>query len=109
MLGAAGVIAQFVAGKAARDALFLARFDVTDLPLMVMAASVFSIACALLMSRAMSRVSPVRLLPLAFVASAVLVVLEWMLGRTSPGRAPSSSISTCSGWPRCSSRGSGRC
>ena len=84
MLGAAGVIAQFVAGKAARDALFLARFDVTDLPLMVMAASVFSIACALLMSRAMSRVSPVRLLPLAFVASAVLVVLEWMLGRTSP-------------------------
>jgi AAA family ATP:ADP antiporter len=84
MIGAAGVIAQFVAGKAARDALFLARFDITQLPLMVMAASVFSIACALAMSRAMSRVPPVRLLPFAFVASGGLIVLEWLLGTAYP-------------------------
>ena len=84
MLGAAAVIAQFVAGKATRDALFLARFEVTQLPLMVMAASVFSIACALAMSRVMSRVPPARLLPLVFVGSAVLILLEWVLGTANP-------------------------
>ncbi len=84
MLGAAAVIAQFVAGKAARDALFLARFEVTQLPLMVMAASAFSIACAFAASRAMGRLSPARLLPLAFVGSAVLILLQWGLAATSP-------------------------
>jgi AAA family ATP:ADP antiporter len=84
MIGAAAVIAQFVGGKATRDALFLARFDVTQLPLMVMAASVFSIACAFLMSRGMSRVSPGRILPVAFVGSAALVLLEWMIGTAYP-------------------------
>jgi len=84
MLGAAGVIAQFVAGKAARDALFLARFEVTQLPLMVMAGSVFSIACALLMSRVMSRTPPARILPFAFAGSAVLVLLEWVLATAHP-------------------------
>ena len=84
MLGAAAVIAQFVAGKATRDALFLARFEVTQLPLMVMAASAFSIACAFAASRAMGRLSPARLLPIAFVGSAVLILLQWGLAATSP-------------------------
>ena len=84
MLGAAAVIAQFVAGKAARDALFLARFEITQLPLMVMGASVFSIACAVGMSRVMSRIAPGRILPLAFVGSAVLVLLEWGLATANP-------------------------
>ena len=38
------VTAQFVGGKAARDALFLAQLDVTSLPAMVIATSIFSIA-----------------------------------------------------------------
>ena len=84
MFGAGAVIAQFVAGKATRDALFLARFEITQLPLMVMAASVFSIACALLMSRAMSRFASPRLLPLAFVGSAALVLVEWLVGTVNP-------------------------
>jgi hypothetical protein len=85
MLGAAAVIAQFVGGKAARDALFLAQFDVTALPLMVMAGSVFSIACAFLMSWVMKRLPPSRLVPAAFTGSAILIVLEWMAGALDPG------------------------
>ena len=84
MFGAAAVVAQFVAGKATRDALFLARFEITQLPLMVMAASAFSIACALAMSRVMSRIPPARILPLAFVGSAVLILLEWVLATARP-------------------------
>ena len=78
MVGAAAILAQFVGGKATRDALFLARFDVTTLPVMVMAASVFSIACALLMSRLLRRVAPARVLPAAFLASGALFLLEWL-------------------------------
>ncbi len=84
MIGAAAVLGQFVGGKAARDALFLARFDVTDLPFMVMAGSVFSIASAFLMSRVLRRVPPARLLPAAFAGSAVLFLLEWALGAAQP-------------------------
>ena len=84
MIGAAAVLGQFVGGKAARDALFLARFDITALPSMVMAASVFSIACAFLMSRVLRRVPPTRLLPAAFGGSAVLFLLEWVLGAAHP-------------------------
>jgi ATP:ADP antiporter, AAA family len=84
MVGAAAVLGQFVGGKAARDALFLARFDVTALPAMTMAGSVFSIACAFLMSRALRRVAPAQLLPAAFVASGVLFLLEWVLGAAKP-------------------------
>jgi len=87
MFGAAAVIAQFVAGKATRDALFLARFEITQLPLMVMAASVFSIACAVAMSRWMSRVPPARILPSAFVGSGILVLLEWVLATSRPRAA----------------------
>jgi len=84
MVGAAAILGQFVGGKAARDALFLARFDVTALPVMTMAGAVFSIACAFLMSRVLRRVSPARLLPAAFVGSGALFLLEWVLGTVHP-------------------------
>lgn len=42
MLCAAAVTAQFVGGKATRDALFLTTFDVTALPTMLIATSVCS-------------------------------------------------------------------
>lgn len=84
MAGAGAVIGQFVAGKAARDALFLSRFDVTSLPVMVMAGSVFSILVALAMSRAMSRVAPSRLLPYVFILSAGLLIGVWAIGSIQP-------------------------
>ena len=54
--GAVG--AQFVAGKAARDALFLANLDVTALPTMVVATAAFSILLVALSSRGLRRVPP---------------------------------------------------
>src|SRR5262245_12578293 len=65
-LSAAALIAHQVAGKAARDALFLSYFPVSGLGWMVMAASVISIALGFAGSRLMSSIVPGRLVPRAF-------------------------------------------
>jgi hypothetical protein len=78
------VTAQFVGGKAARDALFLAQMDVTSLPAMVIATSIFSIALVAVNAKGISRVSPARFVPWAFAVSAVLLVAEWLLTFSSP-------------------------
>ena len=75
-LAAVLVIAGQVAGKAARDAIFLGQFHVTRLPILVMVASVLSMAGALGMSVILSRRSPGRIIPLATVGSAALLVAE---------------------------------
>jgi ATP:ADP antiporter, AAA family len=81
----AGVVtAQFVAGKAARDALFLAQLDVTSLPSMVIATSIFSIALVAVNAKGVSRLSPARFVPWAFAVSAVLLLGEWLLTFSSP-------------------------
>jgi len=79
MLSAAAVTAQFVGGKAIRDALFLANLDVTSLPLMVIGAAAFSLAVVFLNARLASRLSPARLVPLFFVWSAAVWLIEWAL------------------------------
>jgi hypothetical protein len=79
MLSAAAVTAQFVGGKAIRDALFLANLDVTSLPLMVIGAAAFSLAVVFLNARLTSRLSPSRLVPLFFVWSAAVWLIEWAL------------------------------
>ena len=78
------VTAQFVAGKAARDALFLAQVDITSLPAMVIATSIFSIALVAVNAKGVSRLSPARFVPWAFAVSAVLLVLEWVLTFSAP-------------------------
>ena len=50
------ITAQFIAGKAARDAFYLAQFDVTSLPIMVMATSVTSIGIAVLGAQLLRRI-----------------------------------------------------
>ena len=81
----AGVVtAQFVGGKAARDALFLAQMDVTSLPAMVIATSIFSIALVAVNAKGVSRLSPARFVPWAFAVSAVLLIAEWLLTFSSP-------------------------
>lgn len=87
LFAATTMIAQQVAGKATRDALFLSNFDVTDLPKMVIAAAVSSMAGVLVMSRLLSRLSPTTLVPAAFGLSAVLFVAEWLLLDYQPGIA----------------------
>ena len=58
MVCAGAVGAQFVAGKAARDALFLANVGVTALPAMVVATAAFSILLIALSSRGLRRLAP---------------------------------------------------
>lgn len=75
-----GVIAaQFIAGKAARNAFFLTQFDVTSLPAMVVATSLTSIGIAVLGARLLRRFSPSHLMPLAFLASAAFFLVAWFL------------------------------
>lgn len=80
----AALIAHQVAGKAARDALFLSSFDVSALPAVMAAGAVLSLAAALWMSRLLARYSPAVILPIVFVASMAGLVIEWAIGRVSP-------------------------
>ena len=87
MLVAAAMIASHVAGRATRDALFLSNYDITALPFMLIGASVFSITIILVVSRAMPRLSPQTLVPVAFGVSAGFLLLEWGLISFNPKAA----------------------
>jgi ATP:ADP antiporter, AAA family len=78
-LASATVIAHLVAAKAARDALFLAGFEVALLPRMMMLGAVVSLATALVSSRVMERLPPVKLLLGALATSALLYAVEFAL------------------------------
>ena len=78
------VTAQFVGGKAARDALFLAQLAVTSLPAMVIATSIFSITLVVVNAKGVTRLSPARFVPWAFSVSALLLMVEWWLTTTWP-------------------------
>jgi ATP:ADP antiporter, AAA family len=84
---AALMVAYQVASKAARDTFFLSSFDFAHLPVMVGAASVVSIAVALLATRAIATYGPARVIPAGFGASAALMVGEWWLSTRSAGVA----------------------
>jgi len=79
MMCAASVTAQFVAGKAARDALYLANLPVTSLPAMVVATSVCSILFALASARVLRRLSPASFIPVAFAACSAFFMVEWLV------------------------------
>jgi hypothetical protein len=79
MVAAAAMIAQQVAGKATRDTLFLSNFNVTQWPIMLVGASIISIAVALLTARTMTLLSPGKFVPAAFGASAALLLGVWFL------------------------------
>lgn len=81
---AVAMIAQQIAGKAARDALFLSSFDVTSLPAMVIGAAILSIVVVLVMGGVMTRYTPQRVVPTAFFASGVLTALEFGLLFVAP-------------------------
>ena len=86
-IGAAAVTAQFVSGKATRDALYLTSLDYTTLPAMLIATSAFSILLVALQIRAARRLAPSTLVPAAFVASAILFLAEWWLRPVAPAFA----------------------
>jgi hypothetical protein len=83
-LAAAALVAQQVAGRATRDALFLSSFPVETLPLAISVASVVSIVGVLAFTRALQRFTPARAMPAALVASASFLILQWFLAGAYP-------------------------
>src|SRR5262245_21857409 len=84
MLCAALPTAQFVAGKAARDAIYLGQLPPTSLPQIVFATAICSIGLVGLSSISLRRVSPALVVPATFVLSAVLFLVEWTLLEAAP-------------------------
>jgi len=73
------VSAQFIAGKATRDALYLAHLDVTTLPVMVIVTAVVSILLVIASSRSLRAIHPGTFVPAAFTVSAALLLGSWVL------------------------------
>jgi len=84
MLAAGALIAQQVAGRAVRDALFLSTFHVSSLPLVMIAAAVVSALAVLGFSAALSRRSPAQVVPVSIAAGTVLLLAEWGLSLVQP-------------------------
>ena len=78
------LIAQQVAARAVRDALFLSAFQVKSLPLVMGGAAVFALVGAGILSLALARRSPSRVVPAAAALSAGLFALWWAVGLVSP-------------------------
>ena len=78
-LAAGAMIAQFVFGKAARDALFLSTFRVSYLPAAMICTVGVSAIAVVVLSRTMTRHSPARVVPWLFVVSAALFAAEALL------------------------------
>jgi hypothetical protein len=78
------MIAQQVAGKAARDAFFLSVYDATALPAVMVSAAVLSVVVVITMARAITRLSPARVVPAVFALSGLLFVGEWALAERDP-------------------------
>jgi len=87
MSGSVVVGAQFVAGQAARNALFLNHFEARSLPPMIVATAMVSILLVVIGSRVLRRVAPSTYVPAAFAVSAVLILVEWGLTFATPGLA----------------------
>src|ERR1700745_3175867 len=84
MIGSGLLGAQFIAAKAAREAFFLSQFRPSALPNMIITTSICSIVLVLIVSNALSRVSPATWVPYAFAASALLLITEWVVATGSP-------------------------
>src|SRR5688500_6745911 len=81
---AAAITAQFVGGKATRDALFLTSLDFTALPMMLIVTSVCSILLVTLNARSAQRIAPATLVPAGFVLSGLLFLVESALRSSAP-------------------------
>jgi hypothetical protein len=81
---AAIVIAQHVAASAARDAFFLASYPPSALPAAVILSSILSVAFLPLLAWTMARFGPAIVVPLSATASALLLIVEWVLSGHRP-------------------------
>ena len=84
MLCAGLMMAHQVAGKSTRDAFFLTYYAPTDLAKMFVAGALASLALGWVFSRALSRFGPRRVVPGAFVLSALIQFGGWLLMNEAP-------------------------
>ncbi|MET0412239.1 MAG: hypothetical protein ABW217_13135 [Polyangiaceae bacterium] len=76
---AALLIAQHVAGRTCRDALFLSSFPLSELPKVMLGAAALGLIAVLAASWVMPRHGPGRVISLLLFGSALLHVIEWRL------------------------------
>jgi hypothetical protein len=81
---AALLVAQQVAAKATRDALFLSNFPVTVLPIVSGLTAGCSLLGVLVFSRGMARSSPPVMMRWGLAANAILLVAAWSLALAAP-------------------------
>jgi AAA family ATP:ADP antiporter len=84
VIASVAMIAQQVAGKATRDALFLSNFSVKTLPSMMAVSAVISLVAVLWLSRMMLRHTPAKVVPAGFAASTVILLATWALSFPAP-------------------------
>ncbi len=77
------IIATQVASKTTRDALFLTHFDISALPLVLIASALISIGAVLLAARGITTFGPSRVVPPLFLVSGILLLAEWALALQS--------------------------
>ncbi|MBA2541769.1 MAG: MFS transporter [Deltaproteobacteria bacterium] len=73
------VVASFIAGKAARDALLLSSFGIESLPIFIAISAVFSLPIILIAGRLMARFGPARLMPVLNLLSGAAAIVEWVM------------------------------
>src|SRR5579863_6715790 len=83
-IASAAMIAQQVAGKATRDAFYLSNFSATTLPPVMGASALVSLFVALWLSRALTRYTPARVVPLGFGAGSAILLATWGLSFAAP-------------------------
>src|SRR4051812_1363278 len=81
------MIAQQVAGKATRDALFLSSFHSSSLPFAMATGAVLSLLAVWGLSTAAARHSPAAIVPVLFSINALGFGLEWLLQLRAPREA----------------------
>ncbi|HEY8154019.1 MAG TPA: hypothetical protein VII72_07830 [Myxococcota bacterium] len=86
-VASAAMIAQQVAGKATRDALFLSSFDVATLPWMMAASAVLSIFAVVWLSKMIVRHTPEKVVPASFAVSGIALLAAWALSFPAPRMA----------------------
>lgn len=81
------IIANHVAGRSVRDALFLSHFEANLLPRMFVASAIVALGAMLLLTRVIARHGPSRLVQIGLLCSSILLLLLWRVAVTSPGAA----------------------
>jgi hypothetical protein len=71
------VVAAFLAAKAGRDAILLARYPITSLPIFIGLSAALSLPVIVIAGKLMMRHGPHRLVPAMNAVSAALAVVEW--------------------------------